>query len=115
MSLPFPTLTLLNNGKILSAGGNNGLADGTNTSLLYQRGLVADPEWRPEINTATVDSARKLILTGLRFTGVSGASGGGTGAQVSPTNYPLVQWRNLATDEVIFYSSLEANCILPPP
>ena len=96
------TATLLLNGQLLVAGGyNNG---GTPTSAeLYEIGLgFLKPDWQPQIATSTsvLTPSSKLILTGLRFQGISQASGGNV--QDSLSNYPIVRLRSLDSSQVTF-------------
>ena len=99
------TATLLPNGKVLVAGGDNG--DNSNGALtgaeLYDIGLgFMRPGWQPQITTATspLVLGSSLMLTGSRFQGISQASGGNS--QDSSTNYPVVQLRDIDNSQVAF-------------
>src|SRR5206468_1543902 len=95
------TASLLPNGKILIAGGYNGSTFLQASAELYDIGLgFLRPDWQPQVATANLDGGGKLVLTGIRFQGISGASGCST--QDSSTNYPTVQLRSLGNDEVAF-------------
>jgi len=93
------TVTLLPNGKVLTAGGfgpYNALA----TSELYDTGLGFPGTLRPQIESAVFDSAGRLLLTGTGFRGVSSNSGG-NGSQDSPTGQPFVQLRLLENEQCV--------------
>ncbi len=93
----FQTTELLLNGKVLLAGGS----PFSSKAALYDTGLGFLPSWQPQISSAFFDSAGRLVLTGTRFRGIGGASGG-NGAQDSPTNHPLVQLRRLDNEQSVF-------------
>ncbi len=94
------TMTLLSNGKILVAGGESNDGQVTSTEL-YDVGLgFAQPEWQPQITSATspLMAAESLVLTGSLFQGLSQASAGGS--QDSSTNYPVVQLRRIDNAQI---------------
>jgi len=95
------TATLLPNGKVLVAGGNNGPA--LSGAELYDPGLGFDPGWQPLLTTvlpSILPSGSALTASGSRFKGISEASGG-NGAENSSSNYPLVQLLNLANEQTL--------------
>jgi photosystem II stability/assembly factor-like uncharacterized protein len=102
------TMTLLPNGKVLAAGGSNfnGYLSGAE---LYDVGLNFNNAWRPALNAVTspLTLGSQLTASGSQFKGVSEASGGGF--QNSSTNYPLVQIRSLANEQILFLPSDLAN------
>ncbi|WNG17550.1 kelch repeat-containing protein [Cystobacter fuscus] len=76
----------LPSGEVLLAGGSAA----TGAELYEDTG--AQPAWRPVVNQPDVlFSACPSVLQGLRFRGISGASGGSGGD--SPTDFPLVRLR----------------------
>ena len=70
------TATLLPNGKVLVAGGNNGPA--LSSAELYDPGLGFDPGWQPLLTMVTplIVQGSELTASGSRFQGISEASGG---------------------------------------
>src|SRR4029450_9315792 len=76
------TSTLLPNGNVLVAGGNNGPA--LSSAELYDPGLGFDPGWQPLLTMVTplIVQGNELTASGSRFQGISEASGG-NGAQNS--------------------------------
>jgi hypothetical protein len=97
------TATLLLNGTVLVAGGATNVS-ALSTAELYNVALGFDPSWQPQIATVTspLNLGASLMITGAGFRGVSGGSGGNS--QDSPTDYPLVQLRNLESGQTIFLS-----------
>jgi hypothetical protein len=94
------TATLLLNGKVLVAGGSNGV--NLSSAELYDVGLgFTRPDWQPQITAAPANlvTGSELTLTGLRFKGISEASGG-NGSQDSSSNYPIVQLRRLEGEQL---------------
>ena len=89
---------LLPDGMVLAPGGNGG----GSTVELYDAGLAFDAGWQPQIGTITspLVLGGSLTLTGSRFRGISGASGGN--GQDSASDYPLVQLRNLDNGQTLF-------------
>jgi len=97
----YPTATLLLNGKVLVAGGDNG-PDLTSAEL-YDVGLGFQSAWQPQITNASTNVTTLgtgVALTGALFQGISQASGGNT--QDSSTNYPIVQLRSIGNEQSIF-------------
>ena len=92
------TATLLPNGKTLVSAG---LSAG-NSAELYVVGLGFSNSWQSQITTITspLNFGSKLILSGAKFRGISGASGGNT--QDSSSDYPLVQLRSLESGQTTF-------------
>jgi N-acetylneuraminic acid mutarotase len=92
---------LLPNGSVLVAGGFNAV-DTLASAEVYNVGLGFLPAWQPQISTATspLRPVANLSLTGLRFQGVSSASGGG-GTTDSSTNYPIVQLSSLDSNQTV--------------
>ena len=96
------TATLLPNGKVLVAGGNNGPA--LSSAELYDPGLGFDPGWQPlltMVSPSILPSGSELTASGSQFKGISEASGG-NGAENSSSNYPLVQLLSLANEQTLF-------------
>jgi N-acetylneuraminic acid mutarotase len=100
----YHTATLLLNGTVLVAGGYGG-GGYLSSAELYDVGLGFDAAWQPQIATVTsplgLDSS--LVLTGSRFRGISGASGGNS--QDSSADHPLVQLRSLESGYTVFLTS----------
>jgi hypothetical protein len=102
---------------VLVAGGQilSGLVPGTDR---YAPGAIFDPSWQPRISSASLPLGlgSGVLLHGLRFRGISEASGG-NGNQDSSTDYPLVQLRSLATDQTMFLapSNWTATTFLSAP
>ena len=94
------TPVLLPTMKVLAAGGYNGSA--LASAELYDVGLGFSAAWQPQITSASLNPAGKLVLAGIGFTGISGVSGGNT--QDSSTNYPVVQLRWLDNEQSNFLS-----------
>jgi hypothetical protein len=94
----FHTATLLLSGKVLVAGGPYTAT----IAELYNPGLGFAEDWRPQISSLNPSllSGGRLTLSGVRFRGLSEASGGATND--SPTDYPLVQFRRLDNEEVFW-------------
>jgi hypothetical protein len=92
--------TALLDGKVLIAGGSGDAA--RSSAELYDMGLNFSNLWQPQIATATspLIMGSDLAITGAKFRGISGASGGGT--QNSSTDYPLVQLRRLDNEQTEF-------------
>jgi N-acetylneuraminic acid mutarotase len=97
------TATLLPNGKVLVAGGGD--VSALTNAELYDVGLGFSNSWQVQISSATspLPLAANLQLNGSNFRGISEASGG-NGSQDSSSDYPLVQLRSLANDQVLFLS-----------
>src|SRR5262249_14415364 len=92
------TATLLPSGKVLVAGGI-----GLSSAELYDPGLGFDPNWEPLLTMVSplILPGSELTASGLRFQGISEASGG-NGAQNSSSNYPLIQLLSLANEQTVF-------------
>jgi N-acetylneuraminic acid mutarotase len=103
------TATLLANGRVLAAGGTDNTSTAQASVELYSVGLGFDPAWQPQITSATspLVSGAKLVLSGTRFRGISGASGGNT--QDSSSNYPVVQLMSLGNGQTRFLLSDPAS------
>jgi hypothetical protein len=101
VKLPTPcfyhSATLLRNGKLLLAGGTF-YSDALRDVELYDIGLEFDDSSRPQIARASYK--KNLRLSGSLFQGLSPASGGNT--QDSSSNYPVVQLRNIDSQQVTF-------------
>jgi len=98
------TATLLPSGKVLAAGGTTDGLTGLSSAELYDQGLGFDPSWQPlltAVSPSILHSGSQLTAAGLRFKGISEASGG-NGAQNSSSNYPLVQLLSLANEQTLF-------------
>jgi hypothetical protein len=99
----YHTATLLPNGKVLVAGGANGITPLTSAEL-YDQGLGYRPAWQPLLTTVSpliVPNGGTLTASGSRFKGISEASGGNA-SQNSSSNYPLVQLLSLANEQTLF-------------
>jgi hypothetical protein len=100
----YHTATLLLDGTLLVTGGyNDNHVTVVNTTELYDPGLGFSRDWQPVIDSASsvlTFGHRHLRLTGLRFQGISQASGGNT--QDSSSNYPIVQLRSIDNSQVVF-------------
>ena len=72
---------------------------------LYDVGLGFSASWQPQIPTFTspLSLGGSLTLTGSRFRGISGASGGNS--QDSSSDYPLVQLRSVESGQTLFLLS----------
>jgi len=103
----YNTATLLPNGKVLLAGGMHGnypyeyLA----SADVFDVGTGFSASWQPQIATCSspLSSGGSLTLTGSRFCGISGASGGNY--QDSSSDYPVVQLRSLENEQFLFLLS----------
>jgi hypothetical protein len=95
------TATLLLNGEVLFAGGQtNGTA--VAASEAYDTGLGFNASWQSRIAalSSQVSMGGNLVLTGSLFRGISeGSCGNG---QDSPSDYPLLQLRNLESGQTLF-------------
>ena len=71
---------------------------------MYDVGLGYTNAMQPVITTATspLVSGSPIVLTGLKFKGISGGSDGTT--RDSSSNYPVVQLRALGNDQVRYPS-----------
>jgi hypothetical protein len=85
-------------GQVLVLGGEG--ADNAGTAELYDAGLGFDPARQPRLlsATATFGAGRTLTLSGTRLSGPRGAGSGNS--HDSHSYFPVVQVRNLATDQV---------------
>jgi hypothetical protein len=100
----FHTATLLQNGKVLVAGGTGGTLTAVSAAEIYDTGLGFKRAAQPKIVTATFSpSDHRVELTGSLFQGISQASGGNT--QDSSSNYPVVQLRAIGNEQVSFLFS----------
>jgi hypothetical protein len=110
------TATLLPNGKVLIAGGfwyydfNNSVEYDHDSAELYDVGQDFNAIWQPQISSASFDATGRLALTGVRFRGVSSATGGNS-AQDSPTNYPIVQLLRVESEQSTFISPDPATAV----
>ncbi len=93
--------TLLPDGKVLIAGGYTGSSN-LSSAELYDVGLGFSASWQPQITTFTspLSAGGSLTMTGSRFRGISGASGGNS--QDSPSDYPVVQLRSVESGQILF-------------
>src|SRR5262249_16631652 len=97
------TATLLPSGKVLVAGGYNG-SSALSAAELYDQGLGFDSSWQPLLTTVSpsiLPSGSELTASGLRFKGISEASGGNF-SENSSSNYPLVQLLSLTNEQTLF-------------
>ncbi|MFA6545384.1 MAG: kelch repeat-containing protein [Limisphaerales bacterium] len=97
--------TLLPSGKVLISGGKEGATGSISSPELYDVGLGFGSSWQPQITafTSPIISGNTLTLTGTRFRGISGGSGGKT--QDSPGDCPVVQLRSLENGQTVFLRS----------
>ena len=93
--------TLLLGGQILVAGGYDGTSY-TGMGDLYDVGLGFSVSAQPQISSVSspVRAGTALSLTGANLLGLPGGSGGSSFD--SPTNYPVVQLRSLANDQIVY-------------
>ena len=96
------TATLLASGKLLIAAGyNNGYLA---SAEIYDAGLGHGESRRPVLSGwFPLAQPGTTTLSGTEFRGDSEASGGGTDS--SPTNYPLLQFRRIDNDQMLFIRS----------
>jgi WD40 repeat protein len=103
----FHTATLLPNGKVLLAGGTHGNYpyEYLSSADLFDVGPGFSASWQPQIATCSspLSSGGSLTLTGSRFRGISGASGGNY--QDSSSDYPVVQLRSIENEQIKFLLS----------
>ena len=101
----YHTTTLLPNGKVLVAGGDDSSFAPTASAEEFDIGLGFSPSWQPTLSTvpATVNLGGDLAVSGTRFRGISGGSCGNT--QDSPSDTPGLQLRSLQTDQQVFVSA----------
>jgi hypothetical protein len=101
----YHTTTLLPNGKILVAGGEDSSFGPIPSAEIYDAGLGFSTSWQPVLNPVpgSVPLASALTVTGTGFRGISGGSCGN--AQDSSADYPVVQLRSLQTDQIIYAPS----------
>jgi N-acetylneuraminic acid mutarotase len=99
----FVRAALLPNGKVLLAGNLN---DSGNTAELFDPGLGYSSASQPLLASASfmpAPNSNVLAATGSNFRGVSEAAKGDN--QSSPADYPLVQLRNLESEQSVFLSA----------
>jgi hypothetical protein len=94
------TATLLPNGKLLVTGGFDEIS-----AALYDVGLGFQVSCEPEVTAGspTLSLGGSLVVSGVRFRGISGASSGSS--QDSATDYPLVHLRSLESGQTTFLLS----------
>ena len=95
------TATVLADGRVLVAAGLS-VGGITSSAVLYDAGIGSSASWQPQIATCVspLGMGDRLPLTGLRFCGVSGASGGTS--QDSSSAYPVVQLRSLESAQTLW-------------
>jgi hypothetical protein len=98
----YHTTSLLPNGKILAAGGEDSSFGPIASAEVYDLGLGFSSSWQPTLTSvpSAVSLGSDLAITGSKFRGISGGSCGN--AQDSPGDSPAVQLRSLQTDQMIF-------------
>ena len=98
----YHTTTLLPNGKILAAGGEDSSFSPVASAEIYDLGLGFNSSWQPVLTSApsSFPLGNALMVTGTKFRGISGGSGGS--AQDASADYPLLQLRSLQTDKFFF-------------
>src|SRR5205823_228874 len=101
--------TILPTGQVLVVGGRSEVS-GVETILdradLYDAGLGYQPAWRPSL-TNVFDAGNSLTVNGVRFRGISEASG--QGAQNAPGDHPVLQIRSLTNEQIAFILPDGAN------
>jgi hypothetical protein len=100
----YHTTSLLPNGKILAAAGEDSSFGPIASAELYDVGLGFSSSWQPALTSipSAVSLGNDLAISGSRFRGIAGGSCGNT--QDSPGDSPSLQLRSLQTDEIIFVS-----------
>jgi N-acetylneuraminic acid mutarotase len=111
----FATAALLPNGHVLVTGGDNGEFE---SAEYYDIGLGFSGSSQPLLASASfmpAPNSNVLTVTGSNFRGVSEAARGDN--QSSPADYPLVQLRNLASEQSIFLpaTNWSTNSFNAPP
>src|SRR5262249_17744360 len=73
---------------------------------LFDVGLGFNNSSRPQISglSSQLSLSNSLFLTGSRFRGISGGSGGNS-AQDSPADYPVVQLRSIGNGQTLFLAA----------
>jgi N-acetylneuraminic acid mutarotase len=99
------TATLLETGAVLLAGGSGSVSTSAD---LYNRG-VGFTTGQPVVNSApvVVPLGSGMLVQGTGFQGLSEASGG-HGSQNSSTNYPLLNFRAIGTEQTSYILSRES-------
>ena len=88
----YHTATLLPNGKVLVAGGEDNGGNGLSSTELYDPGLGFDPGWQPLLTMVT-----PLIVQGTELTAPAHASKASPklpAATVRRTLRPTIRWSN---------------------
>jgi len=96
------TSTLLPDGRVLIAGGFDGVNGYITSAETFDVGLGASNAWRAQITAADsmVNPGSSLTISGTQFRGISSASGGGS--QDSATDSPLLQLRSVESGQMTF-------------
>jgi N-acetylneuraminic acid mutarotase len=99
------TATLLPNGQMLVAGGENGMFVVIASSELFNIGLGYTNTSQPQITSASspLNLGNSLMVTGAQFRGIAEGSSGNS--QDSSADYPLVQLRSIESGQTVFLSS----------
>ncbi len=103
----YHTLTLLQDGRVLIAGGWNGSE--RRGCEIYDPGLGFDPSWRPNLTTVSNTAVLEYPVTvaGGGFYAKSEAGGGGTNNAAA--NHPVVQIRRLDNGQMEFLQQEEVD------
>ncbi|HVM48178.1 MAG TPA: kelch repeat-containing protein, partial [Candidatus Acidoferrum sp.] len=97
----YHTTSLLPNGKILAAAGEDSSFGPIASAELYDIGLGFSSSWQPALTLVppSVSLGAELAMAGSLFRGISGGSCGNS--QDSPGDAPALQLRSLQTDQII--------------
>jgi len=94
--------TLLLDGQVLVAGGNDYMTNVISSAELYDDGLGFDPAWRPTLAEvmSPLPLGKPLAIQGRGFRGTNLTEAACGSTKSSATNYPLAQLRRLDNEQV---------------